>query len=141
MKYVRFRMDNEVRYGILNGEIIAVLDGDLFGDYVECGKKVELSAVKLLAPCQPSKIMCAGTNYMSHIVECKEKMNLDVEIPGHPLIFSKGPNTTADPDQDVIIRLASTELTLRVNWVLSSVRDAKRLPVRMRWIMFLASPA
>ena len=29
MKYVRFRMDNEVRYGILNGEIIAVLDGDL----------------------------------------------------------------------------------------------------------------
>ena len=102
MKYVRFRLDDEVHYGILNGEIISVLDGDLFGDHTENGKKVELSAVKLLAPCQPSKIMCAGTNYMSHIIECREKMNQDVKIPEHPLIFSKGPNTVADPEQDVI---------------------------------------
>lgn len=58
MKYVRFRMDNEVRYGILNGEIIAVLDGDLFGDYVECGKKGRT---------QRGKAACAVPAQQNHV--------------------------------------------------------------------------
>lgn len=102
MKYVRFSRNGESRYGILDGNKIAVLNGDLFGEHEESGEVVDLDAVKLLAPCLPSKIMCAGTNYMSHIIECREKMNLDVSIPEHPLIFSKGPNTIADPEQGVI---------------------------------------
>lgn len=102
MKYVRFSRNGESRYGILDGNKIAVLNGDLFGEHEESGEVVDLDAVKLLAPCLPSKIMCAGTNYMSHIIECREKMNQDVSVPEHPLIFSKGPNTIADPEQGVI---------------------------------------
>lgn len=83
MKYVRFSRNGESRYGILDGNKIAVLNGDLFGEHEESGEVVDLDAVKLLAPCLPSKIMCAGTNYMSHIIECREKMNLDVSIPEH----------------------------------------------------------
>lgn len=102
MKYVRFSHNGEVRYGVLKEDKISVLEGDLFGDRKETGEELPLDAVKLLAPCQPSKIMCAGTNYMSHIIECREKMNQDVTVPDHPLIFSKGPNTVADPSQDII---------------------------------------
>lgn len=102
MKYVRFSHNGEVRYGVLKEDKISVLEGDLFGDRKETGEELPLDAVKLLAPCRPSKIMCAGTNYMSHIIECREKMNQDVTVPDHPLIFSKGPNTVADPSQDII---------------------------------------
>lgn len=102
MKYVRFSHNGEVRYGVLKEDKISVLEGDLFGDRKETGEELPLDAVKLLAPCKPSKIMCAGTNYMSHIIECREKMNQDVTVPDHPLIFSKGPNTVADPSQDII---------------------------------------
>lgn len=103
MRYARFLThEGDIFYGIVKDSGITKLEGDLFGDYRETQIEFPLEQVQLLAPCLPTKIMCAGTNYMSHIVECKEKMNLDVKIPEHPLIFSKGPNTVADPEQSVI---------------------------------------
>lgn len=103
MKYARFlTLDGDIFYGIVRDSKITKLDGDLFGEYRETQTEFSVDQVKLLAPCLPSKIMCAGTNYMSHIIECKEKMNLDVKIPEHPLVFSKGPNTIADPEQGII---------------------------------------
>lgn len=103
MKYARFLTpEGDISYGIVKNDVITKLSGDLFGEHAESGEQFPLDQVKLLAPCRPSKIMCAGTNYMSHIIECREKMNLDVKVPEHPLIFSKGPNTVADPEQGVI---------------------------------------
>lgn len=46
MKYVRFSRNGESRYGILDGNKIAVLNGDLFGEHEESGEVVDLDAVK-----------------------------------------------------------------------------------------------
>ncbi len=103
MKYVRAEDGNSVIfYGILEGDNVIKLEGDIFGDYRRTDESAPLKDLKLLAPCVPSKIMCAGTNYMSHIKECVEVMHLDVKVPEKPLIFGKGPNTLADPEQGII---------------------------------------
>ncbi|PSQ08029.1 2-hydroxyhepta-2,4-diene-1,7-dioate isomerase [Halobacteriales archaeon QS_6_71_20] len=51
--------------------------------------------VDLLAPCEPTKIVCVGLNYADHAAE------RDSEIPERPLLFLKPPNAVADPGSTV----------------------------------------
>jgi 2-keto-4-pentenoate hydratase/2-oxohepta-3-ene-1,7-dioic acid hydratase in catechol pathway len=60
-------------------------DGHLrFGD-----QEYDPDDVEILAPCQPSKLVCVGRNYRAHADE------RDEEVPDRPLLFLKGPNTVA----------------------------------------------
>jgi 2-keto-4-pentenoate hydratase/2-oxohepta-3-ene-1,7-dioic acid hydratase in catechol pathway len=52
---------------------------------------IPLDAVRLLAPTQPSKIVCVGRNYHEHAKE------LNHEIPTSPLIFLKPPSAVIGP--------------------------------------------
>ena len=49
----------------------------------------------MLAPCLPSKVVCAGTNYMSHIQETNSP------IPQYPLIFIKPDTSVIGPDDGI----------------------------------------
>ena len=84
-KYVRYSHDGEVSYGILEGETISVLAGDLFSSPSQTGETVPLNAVRLLAPCEPSKVIAVGLNYKSHIG--------DREVAAYPGLFAKFPMT------------------------------------------------
>ncbi|WP_284013702.1 fumarylacetoacetate hydrolase family protein [Halobaculum litoreum] len=53
--------------------------------------------VDLLAPCEPSKIVCVGRNYADHAEE------LGNEVPDRPLLFLKPPNAVADPGSTVTL--------------------------------------
>lgn len=52
--------------------------------------------VKLLAPCEPRKIICVGRNYAEHAAEFGN------EVPEEPAIFLKSPTTLIGPDEAVI---------------------------------------
>src|SRR5258705_2649999 len=60
MKYVRFRKAATTAYGILEGDTIREIRGDLFGDPKPSGAKHKLSEVKLLYPCTPPKVLAVG---------------------------------------------------------------------------------
>ncbi|PYS55716.1 MAG: fumarylacetoacetate hydrolase [Acidobacteria bacterium] len=68
-RYVRYRADDETRYGILEGETIHDLRGNIFADAEPTGKTLRLSDVKLLAPCEPLNVAAVGRNYKSHIAD------------------------------------------------------------------------
>jgi 2-keto-4-pentenoate hydratase/2-oxohepta-3-ene-1,7-dioic acid hydratase in catechol pathway len=67
VKYVRFRKNRDTGFGILDGESIRELKGDLFSSPKPSGAKYPLSEVKLLHPCVPPKVLAVGLNYKSHI--------------------------------------------------------------------------
>ena len=67
MKYVRFRKGAATAYGILEGDTIREIRGDLFGDRKPAAAKHKLSEVKLLYPCTPPKVLAVGLNYKSHL--------------------------------------------------------------------------
>lgn len=69
MKFLRFKTKDGNHYGILEGDIIYQVEGSIYGDYKESGKTYKRSEVKLLPPCEPTKIFCIGSNYISHIQE------------------------------------------------------------------------
>jgi len=55
-----------------------------FGD-----QQYTLNEVDVLAPCEPTKIVCVGLNYADHAAE------RDKTVPDRPLLFLKPPNTVA----------------------------------------------
>lgn len=76
----------------------AVRRGEYHGDSVTAGGRTYDLAdpgVELLAPSEPSKLVCVGRNYADHADE------RDSEVPDRPLLFLKPPNTVAPPGADV----------------------------------------
>lgn len=61
----------------------------------------------LLAPVEPSKIVCICLNYMDHIREC------GLDVPQVPVVFAKFPSSVAGPTGPIRV---PTELTTRVDW-------------------------
>lgn len=113
MKYCRFETEHGPRYGRVEGEQIVELIS-FQGEHVRVPARGEaftpkpLSAVKLLAPVEPSKIVCVGRNYREHASE------LGNEVPKEPLIFFKPPSSIIAPGQ--LIELPPPEITQRVDF-------------------------
>ena len=66
---------------LLDGSTVR-LDGDIFNSPQVTTEKVEVK--KLLAPIQPSSIICIGLNYRKHAEETGAK------FPEYPVVFFKG---------------------------------------------------
>lgn len=95
MKLLRFRHGETVAWGDLDGDTIH-LRASMTGE--RTGETAPLPAVSLLAPAEPTKIVCVGRNYLDHI---KELGNDKGDLPSEPGIFLKGPNTLAAPGEGV----------------------------------------
>ena len=99
MQYCRFAQDGRSRYGLIESQnITRVLAGApaSAGDF-ERGEKCELpvSSVRLLAPAEPTKIVCIGRNYREHAKE------LNNAVPAEPLFFLKPPSSIVGPGDEI----------------------------------------
>ncbi|MDX2375646.1 fumarylacetoacetate hydrolase family protein [Microbacterium sp. LRZ72] len=106
MKIVRFSHEETIRYGIVDGPELVVLEGDpLFAGFGTTGERVRVGDVSLLAPVIPrSKVVCVGKNYHDHAAE------MGGEAPAEPLLFLK-PNTAVIGPGDAIVRPPQSEQT------------------------------
>ena len=96
MKIVRFVADSKVQYGILDGGSIQAIEGKPFRYFKPADHYYQLSKVKLLAPCTPSKIVAVGLNYYNHAQE------LNATVPNAPLIFLKPSTAVIGPEDNII---------------------------------------
>ena len=87
--WVRFSHQGREGFGRLKGERIEVCTGDMFGDPVVSGEMLTLAEVRLLTPCQPSKLIGLWNN--SHARARSEGLHR----PTHPLYFIKTANSYA----------------------------------------------
>jgi len=103
MRYCRFENDGSVEFGLVESvagreEITAILQSP--EQHADPAAKsipgVALSEARILAPVQPSKIVCVGRNYREHAAE------LGNEVPSEPLIFLKPPSALIGPGQAII---------------------------------------
>ena len=89
MEYVRYRYQEKISYGVLDGSIVREIDGGLFGGRKATGFSADLGAVELLWPCEPTKILAVGLNYKSHLGS--------QPAPANPEIFFKPPSALLHP--------------------------------------------
>jgi 2-keto-4-pentenoate hydratase/2-oxohepta-3-ene-1,7-dioic acid hydratase in catechol pathway len=71
---------------------------DVFSGYTH-GERLDggLRDLQVLAPVQPSKILCVGLNYRDHAAEMKKA------IPPEPLLFMKPPTAVLDPGAPILL--------------------------------------
>ena len=104
MKIVRFAYGKKAEYGILSDDIIDGIEGTPYRQLKYSNHHHNLSEVKLLAPCTPSKIVALGLNYHSHARE------LNLPLPDAPLIFLKPSTAVIGPEDNIIYPAASTRV-------------------------------
>jgi 2-keto-4-pentenoate hydratase/2-oxohepta-3-ene-1,7-dioic acid hydratase in catechol pathway len=98
MRIVRYQTEGEApKYGWLLEEKVGEIQGDLFGQYRRREARTPLADVRLVAPSEPTKILCVGRNYVEHAKE------LGNEVPKVPLIFMKPPSSIISSDETVIL--------------------------------------
>jgi 2-keto-4-pentenoate hydratase/2-oxohepta-3-ene-1,7-dioic acid hydratase in catechol pathway len=97
MKIVRYDHGGRQQYGELKGDRITPLDGEFPNFKPTPGAKaVALSAVKLLAPTQPSKIVAIGPNYHAHLKGGATQ-------PPRPYYWIKPASAVLNPEEDIRI--------------------------------------
>lgn len=104
MRYVRFEINGKKEYGVLNDHTVQKYEGKPFIYLEPTQEFYPLGQVKLLAPCEPSKIIAMGLNYHSHAKE------MDMPLPNSPLTFLKPSTAVIGPNDNIIYPSASTRV-------------------------------
>lgn len=82
-----------------------VLGGEVTGRSIDAdGRVYDLDEVELLAPVEPTKVVCVGLNYVEHARE------LNMELPKEPIIFLKPPTAVIGPGADIVIPPSSSQV-------------------------------
>ena len=104
--FVRFQHDGKAHFGMLNSSNeISFMEGDIFAEKRATGEKVDLSAVRLLAPVAAPRVFGIGNNYYQAV----KQMNL--AVPERPLVFTK-PSTAVIASGESIIYPKGSDLVL-----------------------------
>jgi 2-keto-4-pentenoate hydratase/2-oxohepta-3-ene-1,7-dioic acid hydratase in catechol pathway len=94
VRYVRYEHRGKIAYGILDSDSIREIRGSLFASRAETGTRVKLEAVKLLWPCEPTKVLAVGLNYKSHLGSRP--------APEKPELFFKPLTSLQNPNGEIV---------------------------------------
>ncbi len=96
MRFARLLYEDEEYFGIIRGDDITLLEGDIFDYFSETNIHVPLDNAKLLPPCEPTKIVAVGLNYADHAKEMGDA------IPKFPALFIKPSSSVIGHGDDII---------------------------------------
>ena len=96
--YARYEFEGAAHYGLVDADTITELKGGLFDAPEPTGRSLPLASVKLLAPCEPPKILAVGLNYRSHLGNRPApnvpgiflKPTSSIQRPGGPIVIPEG---------------------------------------------------
>ncbi len=123
--------EGKAKYGVVEGEKIKEISGDIFGEFGVTEKTYHLDkvypapvhrgGVKLLAPCEPTKVILVGLNYMNHAKELK------MDLPDEPIIFLKPSTAVIGPEEDIIYPKMCRQLDYEAELAVVMKRKAKNI--------------
>ncbi|HSG48777.1 MAG TPA: fumarylacetoacetate hydrolase family protein [Longimicrobiales bacterium] len=91
---VRYAQNGQVSYGMLQGDRIQEIDGDIFADHRMTDRWTALADVKLLPVTPAKKVIAVGLNYQSHL-----GTRAPSEYPG---LFAKYPTSLVGQGDDIV---------------------------------------
>ncbi|MFN8172806.1 MAG: fumarylacetoacetate hydrolase family protein [Candidatus Nanopelagicales bacterium] len=98
MRICRVAVGDELSYGVLEGEAVALLSSHPFGPFEPDGRVLRVEDVRLLAPVLPSKVVAVGRNYAEHVRE----MGGDAP-PSEPMVFLKPSTSVIGPGEPIAL--------------------------------------
>jgi len=120
-RYVRFRAASMVAYGIVEGDRVRRIEGDLFGSPRPTDQTYKLSEVRLLVPTQPSKVIATAGNYKTHLG--------DAAVPANPQMFFKVPSCLIANGEKIVIPKGTERVDFEAELVIVIGKRASSVPV------------
>ncbi len=120
-KYVRFRVDKTTAYGIVEGDRVRQIEGDLFRKWKPTEKTYRLDEVKLLVPSKPSKVLALAGNYKSHLGE--------KAAPKNPELFFKVPSCLIAQGERIVIPKEAAKVDHEGEMVIVIGKRARKVAV------------
>ena len=125
-RLVRYVADGAPCYGLDRGDHFARLSAAPWLG----GASLELrddTALPLLPPCEPSKIICIGFNYLEHVRESLTVMPGTTGPPAEPLFFFKPPSAVLAPGAAIVKPAGLERLDPEAEMALVIGRRARRV--------------
>ena len=122
MKIARVQVGGEAAWAIVDGESVYRLEGSPWESPQRGAAIGPLSEAKLLAPCEPTKVVCIGLNYRAHAAESGQ------QVPPEPLMFLKPPTSVIGPGEDVVWAPDSKHIDYEAELAVVFKRTAKSVP-------------
>lgn len=134
MRVASFRSQEEFGWGLVIGEQLRVASAAVYPNSIlqllaqpdasavlarlqadVAAKQIPLTELELLAPIpRPHKnIICLGLNYAEHARESLQTKGLAVEMPEHPVVFTKNVTAVTGPYADIPLL---SEMTQQFDW-------------------------
>ena len=92
MRLARIQHEGSPVYAIVEGDELALIEGDLFGEHSATDIRVPLEGATLLCPSTPTKLLAMAVNYRSH-----------GEPVAVPQPFLKAPSALLAPNQPIVL--------------------------------------
>jgi 2-keto-4-pentenoate hydratase/2-oxohepta-3-ene-1,7-dioic acid hydratase in catechol pathway len=96
MRYVRYQSSDGPRWGALEGERVRPLRGSPLDPGEPTGATLALADLRLLAPCEPTKVVAIGLNYRAHAAEA------GLPVPDEPAMFLKPTTAVIGPGEPIV---------------------------------------
>ena len=96
MHVVRLLHEGDCRYGLADESTVTLLSDEPFAAWEPDGV-VSLADAHLLCPVTPTKVVCVGLNYRTHIAE------MGHDVPSEPVLFIKPSTAVIGPGQEIVI--------------------------------------
>ena len=122
MKLIRFLKNDQPCYGLIEEGAAYTVEGSIFGEFRQAEKVAALTEVRLLPPCQPTKILAVGLNYRTHAAEA------GYDVPTEPLVFSKPPSSVIGPLEPIIYPILSKQVDYEGELAVVIGRRARNVP-------------
>ncbi len=119
--FVRYELAGAVSYGMLDGERIMRIEGDVFGEHDATEDWVDLADVTLLPPTNPRKVIAIGLNYRSHLG--------DREPAAEPGMFAKYPTSLVGHGEDILLPEGAENVHYEAEVVLVIGKECRDVPL------------
>jgi 2-keto-4-pentenoate hydratase/2-oxohepta-3-ene-1,7-dioic acid hydratase in catechol pathway len=93
----------EERYGIVEGDDVALVRGSPFASYERTNERWRLSQSKLLVPVEPRNFYAVGVNYAAHVEWARERHKMQIGVPKQADIGYRSPNALIANGEPIVI--------------------------------------
>ncbi|AGT31867.1 ureidoglycolate lyase [Geobacillus genomosp. 3] len=127
MKIARFIADGTVRAGVVSGEVIREIEGDVFDAWDYTGNVFRCDDVSLVAPLVPRHVIGIGANYVA------TSDQLPPELPDIPVFFFKPSSSVIGPEADIVIPSGVGEVKFESELAVVIGKEAKSVSEEDIW--------
>jgi len=92
IKFARFKLNDTVTFGVVEGEKIREISGTIFGDWKKTDRVHALSDVTLMVPTRPRQVFAMAGNYKSHLSEAEIPPKFRIPQPFYKSVSSLTPH-------------------------------------------------